>query len=170
MFDGLWAGLQAMLSGDLFWCFMAAAVAFSAEFAVKYSLFPRVGMDRRWAYSFGLSSGILAFGVTYQQMFEWFFLFSLYNQIPSWVLFSKRFSKSPVYMRSYTGSLSMESMLYSLPVLGFVISCVELFSFSKLAKKFFYQGEISADHPGNAILYASTIIVVSSAIIIVIYF
>lgn len=158
MIEEFWADVQAMPAGDLFWCLFAGAVAFAAEFAVRYSLFPRIGIDRRWAYSFGVSSGLLAFGLACESVFGWLALISLFNLFPGYSIYQKRFMKSKVYMKVYIGSLSRDGGFYAIPVMGFVISCVELFSFSKFSDKIFYSGEISADHPMSAVIYACAII------------
>jgi len=169
LIEEFWADVQAMPAGDLFWCLFAGAVAFAAEFAVRYSLFPRIGIDRRWAYSFGVSSGLLAFGLACESVFGWLALLSFFNYFPGYSIYQKRFMKSKVYVKVRTAGLSLEAGFYSMPVMGFVISCVELFSFSKFSDKIFYSGEISADHPGSAFIYACAIIGFFVSILYLVY-
>ena len=107
MIEEFWAVVQAMPAGDLFWCLFAGALAFAAEFAVRHSLFPRIGIDRRWTYGFGVSSGLLAFGIAYESVFGWLIFLSFYNFIPTILIYDKRFTKSKVYMKRSIFSLSL---------------------------------------------------------------
>ena len=68
---------------------------------------PRIGIDRRWAYSFGVSSGLLAFGIAYESVVGWLILLSFYNFIPTILIYDKRFTKSKVYMKRSIFSLSL---------------------------------------------------------------
>jgi hypothetical protein len=158
MIDGFWVDIQAMPAEDLFWCLLAGSAAFAAEFAVKYRLFPRVGMDRRWALAFGVSSGSFVFGLMCEPEFMWLIFLSYLIIIPGRKIFEERFRESRLYRKEFFGSLSYEPLFFSMPVFGFMASCIELFSFADWSKRLLYDGEVGSAYPTNTMFYSLIIL------------
>lgn len=149
MVEEIWSDIRMISSEDLFWCLFAGIAVFAAELMLKYRLFPKLGIDRRWAYIPSLNTGVFVFGSSCIGEFGGTVILPLVLAVPFCVLSINIYKMS---LRNY-----WIPIFYFLPVLSFIISAVQLFAFQQISKKVFYEGEISLDNPGNAVVYAGAI-------------